>query len=424
MNIDKIFPIETTKRCPLKVGWTTISLCENVISSCHRTGRMTLPEDFNFIHNNNDRKSDRMLMNENKWPTITGSQGGTTNCNYCKAIEESGGISDRMFQINRIKNLGLYDLIPTEVISNPEALDTSITMMEIYFSNLCNMSCIYCKPELSSKWVEENRKFGEHNIKLDILNETYSNRLEKFWKWFPTVYQDLRVLTVLGGEPLIQPELEQMIEFLLNSKPNPKLKFGMFSNLKLSKSRLDKILNKLLILKQSGKVHSVNIKCSIDCWGDSQEYVRYGMKMSEWEENFYHILTKHNWIHVTINSSINSLTIKDMSKLYKNIKEFSKIKPIPVGFSLVTYPRVLDPSVFPNGTFDSDFIEILKEFPYTNNPIEDANTRNHLMGIWERINTVRSVETPRDLKRYLDKLDSRRNTNWKEVFPWLNENYF
>ena len=43
---------------------------------------------------------------------------------------------------------------------NPE---THVTprLLEVYFSNLCNMSCTYCSAKFSSVIQHENEKFGE-----------------------------------------------------------------------------------------------------------------------------------------------------------------------------------------------------------------------------------------------------------------------
>jgi wyosine [tRNA(Phe)-imidazoG37] synthetase (radical SAM superfamily) len=56
-------------------------------------------------------------------------------------------------------------------------------MIEIYFDNVCNMSCIYCWDGFSSKIQQENIKLTEENKelkhKLDIKEESLKNALEQ-----------------------------------------------------------------------------------------------------------------------------------------------------------------------------------------------------------------------------------------------------
>ena len=85
-----------------------------------------------------------MLLGQ--WP-----QGG---CTYCKNIETSGGFSDRMLH-NTIP-----DLYPAELDADINSTVVSPTILEVFFDHTCNLSCVYCGPEISSKIADEYRKFG------------------------------------------------------------------------------------------------------------------------------------------------------------------------------------------------------------------------------------------------------------------------
>lgn len=408
--IDNIFPIHTSKSCPLKWSWNTLFLWEGVVASCHRTGRIPLPDDFNNIHNNNIRLTERRLMSNNQWPT--------NSCNYCKQLEDLGGVSDRIRQIEKLKDDNDPRLIPKELFTSPTSIELTPTMLEVYFSNVCNMSCLYCNSKLSSKWAEENKRYGEHDSSIDLLESAYKERLEKFWKWFKDIYKDLRVFNILGGEPFFQKEFDQCIEFFEANEPNPNLQFTIFSNLKISKTKLKSHLNRLLNLKNNNRVASIKIICSLDNWGKEQEYVRYGMNLLQWEENFKLILNEYPDIKITIASTISSLSIKTMHPLMENLSEYNKVRHVPIGFNVVKSPTLLDPGHFPNGFFDNDFERIISSMPsYTD---YDKSQINYMKSIQQNINEMPHNPVIIDqLKTYLEKMDSRRNTNWREVFPWL-----
>ena len=89
---DKYFPIKTQTACQLKWTWSTIQLYNGLTNSCHRVGQTVLnPDTFDHFHNTEKKINDRKLMLEGEWPT-----GG---CEYCANIEQAGGQSDRLFQL-------------------------------------------------------------------------------------------------------------------------------------------------------------------------------------------------------------------------------------------------------------------------------------------------------------------------------------
>jgi hypothetical protein len=101
----KYFPIKTDTSCRLKWAWSTIYLNSGKTASCHRASQSSIDaSNFENFHNTSEMLSARAEMLDGKWPTGT--------CEYCKSIEESGGISDRMFQ-NQIPetNKNIYQKI-------------------------------------------------------------------------------------------------------------------------------------------------------------------------------------------------------------------------------------------------------------------------------------------------------------------------
>ena len=217
--------------CLYKWGWSTIFLKNGTTSSCHRTVNDRIDHtNFDTFHNTPLKLKTRQDMLDGKWPG--------NGCQYCKKIEDAGGISDRT-DINSRSN---RDLVPKELLTNPNAINVTPTMVEVYFSNLCNMSCIYCGPSLSSTWEHEARKFkllpAEHLDKILFNDEQYKLILEKFWAWLAVNATRLTKYNILGGEPFYQPELETNINFF-ETQPCPKLRLTIFSNLKVICPGLD-----------------------------------------------------------------------------------------------------------------------------------------------------------------------------------------
>ena len=147
---DKVFPIKSDTACLLKWAWSTVYLGQGTSSSCHRTDQAPIPPDnFASFHNLPNKVAARELMKSGSWP-----KGG---CQYCEKIEAAGGMSDRQYQLHAGHE---QDRTPEELLTDPEAVEVVPTILEVYFNNTCNMACLYCGSHFSTKWEEENKRFG------------------------------------------------------------------------------------------------------------------------------------------------------------------------------------------------------------------------------------------------------------------------
>jgi hypothetical protein len=417
----KVFPIKTETSCLLKWAWSTIYLGQGTTSSCHRTDQSPIdPNNFASFHNHPDKLAARRLMLNGEWP-----QAG---CQYCEKIESAGGMSDRQYQLSETRNM---DHIPTELFTDPTAIEVVPTILEIYFNNTCNMSCVYCGPKFSSKWEEENRRFGEfkqgnvHFGWITEVNANYDRMLADFWRYLEENdrYKAIRYYQILGGEPFFQKEFDTSIEFWENH-PNPDVAFNIITNLKVPPKKFRAYIDRFENMVNEGKLSRLQITGSLDAWGPQEEYVRWGLDLTEWEENFTYCLDKP-WIVLSINSAITSLTIKTLPELITRINAWEAQRPdqgIYFGFMSATNPYELVPDIFGSGVFEEDFERILAVMPETSD--RHRTSKEHMKGIMQQITTAaRDPGRIADLIVYLTELDRRRGTDWRSLFPWLDQTW-
>jgi hypothetical protein len=405
----------------LKWSWSTIYLGQGKSASCHRTDQYTIPPDnFASFHNLPEKISARELMLEGKWP-----QGG---CQYCEKIEAAGGMSDRLYQIHSGHD---QQRTPVELLSNPTALEVVPTILEIYFNNTCNMSCLYCGNHFSSKWEEEDRRFGEFKSKyysfgtVTPKNPNYDNMLEQFWQYLHDNdrYKQIRQFQVAGGEPFFQKELEQCLDFF-DTHPSPELCLNLVSNLKVEPRRFARIIDRMIALKDAGKLKRIQITGSLDCWGPQQEYVRWGLDLAEYTANMEYMLTKD--ITICINAAVNALSIKTMPEYFEKINYWNQLKK-DLGFkwdyinwscTSVPSPGYMKPDIFGPDVFRDDIERTLSIMPEDNE--QQKNIKEHFRGIAAKIaSRPKNPEAIENLKVYLTEMDRRRGTDWTTLFPWL-----
>jgi organic radical activating enzyme len=418
----KIFPIKNDPACLLKWSWSTINMETATTSSCHRVKDDPIdPENFNNFHNVPAKIKARQDMINGQWPG--------RGCEYCQNVEQHGGTSDRQMTLMRSHGL---DKIPPELLADPGATHVTPIILEIYFNNTCNLSCVYCGPSVSSKLNDELLKYGP--IRIDDFtvdpfktnNTRYSKMIQDLWNYLEQEdrYKIIRHFHVLGGEPLLQKELDNSLEFWKNH-PNPSLTFNMISNIMVPHKLFVEKMKKFQDLVESEAILELELTASIDCWGAAQEYARHGLNLDTWIKNFEYMLDKP-WVRLSLHSCITALTIKTMPELISKIVQWNQQRPpekfIEHSFDVVVgkpYEKNgLHPALFGPGVFDKDFEEILKIMPVDNEM--QISARKQMQGLAKFIHkSMKNPERIAILKTYLDELDRRRNTNWRRVFPWL-----
>lgn len=401
--------------CLSKWRWSTVHLQMGYSRSCHRTDEDYFNLDnFEDFHNLPTQLQTRQSMLDGKWPG--------KGCEYCQRLETVGGISDRL----EFNNMSYKGNIPPELLTDNKAIKVSPTLIEIALGNLCNMSCIYCGPTYSSLWEAEMKKFPDLDLREDeriLDDDTYKKMVERCFIWLDKNIGNLRDLHILGGEPTLQPELLRLIH-LLESHPDVKLDtFIMMSNMKVSKEKLSYIANKLELLIDTGKIKQVIISPSIDCWGTEQEYIRTGLNLKQTEENLAYLAAQHPRIHMNVHGVITALTLKTMPDLIEKFNQYNIGRPLyfTYNWNFVSRYEYFHPGWFPKGFFDADFDRIIATMK--NGPIElQERCINTMEGYRKLVNEMPfTPSTISHMKSVLDKLDMRRKTDWRAVFPWLSD---
>ena len=395
----KVFPIKTATACQLKWSWSTIYLTTGQTASCHRVNWDPIPENFDF-HNTPEKIKAREMMLEGQWP----GQG----CEYCRNIESANGQSDR------ITNLDMWEFSgPKELEENPNATHVTPRLLEIYFSNTCNLKCTYCGPYFSSLWNEENKKHGDS---IFIIDDKFEENKAKCFEWISNNSEELHQLNVLGGEPLYQTEFDQLLD-VLEEVSAPNLTLTFFSNLAVSTDKLVSKIDRIEALISKKHIKKLEITASLDCWGPEQEFARYPINLKRWEKNFNYLLEK-DWITLVIGSTITPLTVWTLYQLFEKINEWNDLRPIWwYGNSVNKYPTYMYIDIF-GDAFSEYFDQALALMP-TREP-EHRSAKQYLEGIRDQ---ARSKEPNlieiKNLYEFLDKMDQRRGTDWRSVYPKL-----
>jgi organic radical activating enzyme len=392
--------------CLYKWNWSTVRLLEAETNSCHRVETDYFShENYADFHNTKKKIAARHSMLNGKWP------GG--GCEYCKKIEDAGGISDRL-ENNKTY---LLDDVPPELNENNKEVRVTPTWVEVYFNNLCNMSCIYCYYQHSTLWAAEDKKYNrnsEHIAELEELRKTYPLRLAAHWEWMKEHARNISVYNILGGEPFFQIEFEQNIDFF-NEYPCPDTNVSIFTNLKVKKDKMKSILDKIVKLIDGKKIKTFKIICSIDCWDKQQEYIRHGLNLQQWEENFLTILYEYPQIELMIHGTIISLSLPTLHTLCQKVTDWNKIRTVGHSISMADAQEDMHLEIFPKDYF-KNYFELARSCS------KNATVLNSIDS-FEKVANMQDADYNKikNLKMKLDNNDICRGTNWRKLWPWLDD---
>jgi organic radical activating enzyme len=402
--MSKYFPIKTDTACRLKWSWSSLWLDSGATASCHRSSRSSIPDDFNQFHNTESKKAARISMLQGQWPG--------DGCEYCQNIESSGGTSDRMFQNS------IPDIYPNELDRDKTKISIEPSVLEVFFSNSCNLGCVYCIPELSSLIQQEHKKFNIISTNQYAIND--KNYEPEFWSWFQSNGQKLQRLQILGGEPLIQKPVHTLIDYFQQGDFS-NLEFNVITNLSVPPKIIDPILEKLADLINKKRLKRVDIQTSIDCWGEQQTYTRYKIDLDLFERNMQRLLD-YGVFRIGLLSTVNSLSIMQMPALAEKFQSWNNKQKIfwymhlvlPVGTS------IFDPTIFDYSVFKESIDRTKKMLPESDD-WDTKTLKDTFEGIDSTLKAVCSNDPVRQQKlfEFLDSNDHRRNSDWKKIFPWL-----
>jgi len=435
--------------CVAKWKQVTMHLQNGHTHSCHhpRTHLVSLDEiekNPTALHNSQYKKEQRKLM-------LNGERPG--ECDYCWKVEDQGdNLSDRIYKSTEQWARPYID----DIVSKPWDDNVDPSYVEVSFGNVCNFKCSYCAPHISSQWMEEIEKYGAYpttdrfnNLEwiksqkmMPIPNKDDNQYVEAFWKWWPTMYKNLKHFRITGGEPLLNKNTFKVLDYIIEN-PNPDLEVSINTNLNPPVEVFDKFLEKIKIIIDEKKVKNFKLFTSAEAHGKQAEYIRHGMNYDEWLSNIHKAFRVIPKIQFTVMSTYNILSLPSYTKFLNDILE---IKNMYGKYDNLRTPMLLD---IPYLRFpDHQAIFIIKKdmlnmiydqvtHMYKNLEYSHwSGTANQAFFEFEADKLKRIYYLARDHKEneqtnisrrnfvaFIDEHDRRRGTNFLETFPELGDFY-
>ncbi len=341
-------------------------------------------------------------------------------CRACFKEEASGYRSKRQWENDEWSERISFD----DVLERVEPDGTApfdIKYADMKLGNKCDLACLMCNPGDSSKWIPDYNKLMKSDIDQETKNILEWRKEEGrlnwyrhdsvFWKDIQSKLDTMESFYIIGGEPTINSEFESFLEMCVKSGHSGRI------NLRFNTNGLTTTERHLELYK---RFKNVLIHLSIDGIGSYHDLIRYPSNWQEMEKKLDWWDSTSDNVEVTIDTTASILNIMHIPdivkwKLEKNYKKISKYPTNKglIGIHFLHSPEFLNVTVLPkelkelatekyNELFNHLDKDVLNKYKKFDALLDFMNSKDN-SHMWEKT------------LKYLDNMDSIRQTNWKSV---------
>jgi hypothetical protein len=352
-------------------------------------------------------------------------------CRRCYELEDSTYIWTLRKNHNQWFGDKHFDLV--EKTNADGSIDEMrMAYMDIRFSNICNMKCRSCGPELSSLHAQEHGElYGKHEV-ANILKNNGSNivnvaKHKDFWNELQQYLPDVEEVYWAGGEPLITDEHYKILDHWIDiGKTDVRLRYTTnFSNLRFKQKS---------IIDYWKEFPDIQVSASLDAMGARAEFMRFGTVWDTVERNRQEMLEHLPNIHFELTPTISMYNAWNWPDFHMDWVERGLVDIENCRLNMLTDPDFMRLDNIPNDykiELRSKYIDY-KAWAYdkikdriANNPAVVKDVLGKIDSVIQFMNTG---ELNKDkLKQFFDKnhgLDQHRKEDFWSTFPeleWLRK---
>ena len=315
--------------------WHGAFYTNNGMGSCCSWGDLEKTTPMKFLQGENLKKVKTEMLN------------GVVpkECSYCREQEQNGFYSTRNLYRDHVKSKNWFEPSRSLEFKTPEVL-------EVRFSNLCNMQCRICSPDWShliGREVQESnnkvlKKFYQISSKKssqDPLSEIDEESVQQIIE----LAKQAKHVFITGGEPTIHKQTIQLIDTLIEN--------GCAKHQTLHINTNCSAINPKLLQKFK-EFQYIILSISIDATGDVANYQRYGTKWDVVNNNVrslgdlknssprvYGDDITHSVMHTVslgVNLAVSAYTVLDIDTTIRYLIDLWDYCKLSIGVSVVHYP--------------------------------------------------------------------------------------
>ena len=385
------------------------------------------------LHNTDEKLKQRKQMLKGERPD---------GCSYCWKLEDTGEMSDRHYRSGEPWAMQDFD----KIRQDPMTTSWTPRYVEVNFNNACNFKCSYCSPQFSTTWAQETERYGEypttppHNApehfqgrRRPIPNRDDNAYVTAFWKWWPTLYKNLKHFRMTGGEPMMDNNTYRVLQYIVDH-PKDDLHLNITSNMCPPDSKLkNKYFNMLQDICMQEKVEHVMQFVSVDSWGAQAEYIRHGLDFNRMWGNVDEFLERiPHRNSVTFIITYNNLSVTGLRPLLEGILELRKkhskdYQRVWFDVPLLRQPAWQQITMLPESyqAIHEDNIKYMQENSGEHKGLHifkdfEIQKMQRNLAYW-RENADSGTQNKKNFHAFFNEHDRRRLTRFLNTFPEMEE---
>ena len=197
--------------------------------------------------------------------------------------------------------------------------DLHIAYLDFRFSNVCNLRCRYCGPELSSNWYKDAVE-SSFNVSPTEKIIQIRKDVDGFMDEFTPMLEHIEQIYWAGGEPIMMDEHWGIMNKLVEMG---KTDIRIFYNTNFTKLKYKKY-NVLDLWKN---FDNISVGASLDAEGIRGEYQRKGTNWSDVVENIEVLRARSPEVDFYVSATVSAYNAWHITDFHRNWVEAGYIKP-------------------------------------------------------------------------------------------------
>ncbi len=270
-------------------------------------------------------------------------------------------------------------------------LPEDVKSVELFVGDTCNLKCVSCRPQLSSRWREDYHKL---NWSLE------ARRPAEGVIHFVSQFRNLNHIKLVGGEPFLMKDHKLLLKTLSAQSPND-LTLEYFTNCTVIPSSDEFKLWKTF--------KAIRLYLSIDAVGETNDYMRYPSKWRQVNQTCNELLeicqTLDN-VTVDVAVTVSVLNVRELNSLEDWFLEKKQEYPLSPLRDLIFNPLM-----------DPDFLSLANlSCKERESVLAQLNTSSAKQGkIIQWVKNQPFLEKRNELKNYLGALESVRGNKLPQL---------
>ena len=338
------------------------------------------------------------------------------DCHVCWESEDRSGQSHRTLYTKTYES--------KESFTGEFDYDTPATFIELELTNKCNLACVYCGPQLSSRWQKELKQ--RHP---DTEDEIFHKVMELFTEYCNTKLTNEPYINIslLGGEPFFTDHMYIFLEYLskFHVKPEQEVTVTITTGMAFPEKKFTKFIE--LIERTPNIIYIMQL--SGEAIDERAELIRWGMDFKTWNNNLDMFLTESARLKnlvIGFGCAHNALSLpyfKDFL-VYIN-KKLAKHEYKSLVWFLINYieePQHLSISMLNSHHADA----VTEQIEYMENEMTNLYKKDEYTTMLKSLrNQILNANITPEMKHNASKefemLENRRGVSYKSEFPHFDE---